>query len=68
VCCNLVKEDEKNKNIGILSMAKKTLGPGPALGSGFVYVFIHYALLVAYMAEAGGVLTDVVNFPKWTGK
>ena len=67
VCCNLVKADKANENIGILSMAKKTLGPYGAAGAGAVYLFIHYALLVAYIAEAGGILSDTAHMPQWTG-
>ena len=70
VCCNIVKEEKsmKNKNIGILTMAKYTCGPWVALTSGIVYVFIHYSLLVAYIAEAGEILSSAVKLPQWTGR
>lgn len=48
-------------------MVKETLGSTAAVGSGVVYVFIHYALLVAYVAEAGDVLTSSFSLPTWTG-
>ena len=67
VCCNLVKKDPGNANIGILSMAKKTLGPVGAAGAGAVYLFIHYALLVAYIAEAGDIISDSAHLPAWAG-
>ena len=49
-------------------MVRKTLGPEIALGSGFLYVFIHYALLVAYIAEAGDIVTDALTLPQWLGE
>lgn len=57
----------KNKNIGILTLAKYTCGPWVALSSGVVYVFIHYSLLIAYIAEAGDILSSTINLPQWTG-
>lgn len=36
----------------------QALGKGGARFTGLVYVFIHYALLVAYMAQGGGLLND----------
>ena len=49
-------------------MVRLTLGPWVSIFAGFVYVFIHYSLLVAYIAEAGDIISDVVNVPKWIGK
>lgn len=37
---------------------RQALGKGGARFTGLVYVFIHYALLVAYMAQGGGLLND----------
>jgi tyrosine-specific transport protein len=62
-----VQNNKEKENIGLLSMVKETLGPTAAVGSGIVYVFIHYALLVAYVAEAGDVLTSSFSLPTWTG-
>ena len=69
VCCNLIKQDQSvGNNIGILlAMSDKNLGRPGALLSGAVYIFIHYALLVAYIAEAGDVFTDVVGLLQYTG-
>lgn len=36
----------------------QALGKGGARFTGAVYVFIHYSLLVAYMAQGGGLLND----------
>ena len=48
-------------------MVKKTLGPYGAGGAGIVYLFIHYALLVAYIAEAGEIISYTVHWPPWGG-
>jgi len=32
-----------------------------------VYLFIHYALLVAYIAEAGDIISDSAHLPAWAG-
>lgn len=40
---------------------RQALGKGGARFAGFVYVFIHYSLLVAYMAQGGGLLTESFN-------
>lgn len=37
---------------------RQALGKGGARFTGLVYVFIHYSLLVAYMAQGGGLLTE----------
>lgn len=39
----------------------QALGKGGARFTGLVYVFIHYSLLVAYMAQGGGLLTESFN-------
>lgn len=39
----------------------QALGKGGARFTGLVYVFIHYSLLVAYMAQGGGILTEAVQ-------
>ena len=45
----------------VLSMTRLYLGEAGGLLSGAAYVFIHYALLVAYIAQGGGVLGDVLG-------
>lgn len=72
---NLVKEDKKSTDrhttemdsVGILSMTKKTLGSSISTLAGIIYVFLHYALLVAYIAEAGAVASNFFQIPKWVG-
>lgn len=39
----------------------QALGKWGARFTGLVYVFIHYSLLVAYMAQGGAVLTEVLR-------
>lgn len=39
----------------------QALGKGGARFTGMVYVFIHYSLLVAYMAQGGGLLSEAFN-------
>ena len=48
-------------------MVGKTLGTYGAAAAGMVYLFIHYALLVAYMAEAGEIISDSAHLPTWCG-
>ncbi|WP_299489727.1 aromatic amino acid transport family protein [Acaryochloris sp. IP29b_bin.137] len=60
-------------NIGLLRMVESTLGPSIANVSGGAYLFLHYALLVAYMAQGGDILASAmahipgVNAPDWAG-
>jgi hypothetical protein len=35
----------------MIGMTQKTLGSGWAAGAGATYLFLHYALLVAYVAQ-----------------
>ena len=67
VCCNLVKRDKSLENIGVLNMVKITVGPYGAAVSGIVYCFISYALLVAYIAEAGEIIAQSAQLPSWGG-
>lgn len=67
VSCNLVKTDAKFVNAGILAMSKHLLGEKMAAVTGLFYLFIHYALLVAYIAEAGGIITDTLHINKLLG-
>jgi len=67
IATNLVKEDGSNKGAGILTMANKLLGRAGALPAGGAYLFIHYALLIAYIAGAGEIITQVFSLPKELG-
>jgi tyrosine-specific transport protein len=61
VSCNLVAKDPVYKNSGILALTRNILGAKEATVSGLVYVFIHYALLIAYIAEAGDIINQSFN-------
>jgi len=60
-------------NVGLLSMVESTLGQSVAKGAGGAYVFLHYALLVAYMAQGGEIIASAlahnpwVSLPEWLG-
>lgn len=43
-------------DIGLLATIRQNLGNGGAIAAGSVYIFIHYALLVAYIARGGDIL------------
>lgn len=68
VSCNYrAKNSTGSTNNGILGLTKKILGSKEATIAGSVYVFIHYALLTAYIAEAGEVLNQSFNLPTYLG-
>lgn len=48
---------------GIVAMLDKTLGFNAKAIGGLLYVFLHYSLLVAYIAEAGEVLNETILLP-----
>merc|ERR1711871_613813 len=45
--------------LSLLSMTKTYLGDIGSKTAGFAYIFIHYALLVAYIAQGGDVLSGI---------
>jgi tyrosine-specific transport protein len=65
VSCQLARKNNYKTTSGILKMISQTLGKGGAVVGGLVYIFIHYALLVAYMAEGGGMLSSLTSAPAW---
>ena len=58
-----------SQQIGIISMVGQTLGNKAQVFSSIIYVFIHYSLLIAYIAEAGGILTNTLHLSAyaWSG-
>jgi tyrosine-specific transport protein len=60
---------------GLLAMAESTLGKIAAKFAGGAYLFLHYALLVAYITQGGEVLRSLLakfwgvelNLPIWAG-
>ncbi|CAA6662190.1 unnamed protein product [Spirodela intermedia] len=53
--------------VSLVSMAMRTLGKvGVQVACGS-YIFIHYALLVAYVARTSDILTNILGIPLWEG-
>lgn len=50
---------------GRSSMARRTLGDAGATAVAIVYACLHYTLLVAYIAKAGGTLHEASGLPLW---
>lgn len=48
-------------NAGLLAMIEHSLGRVGASVAGAAYLFLHYALLVAYIAQGGGILLSVLE-------
>ncbi|URE26801.1 Tryptophan/tyrosine permease family [Musa troglodytarum] len=51
--------------IYMVSMAMRTLGKFGVQAACWSYIFIHYALLVAYVARSSEILTNTFNIPLW---
>ncbi|GFP94243.1 tyrosine-specific transport protein [Phtheirospermum japonicum] len=49
--------------VSLVSMAKRTLGNTGVQVACWSYIFIHYALLVAYVARSSDILTNFVGIP-----
>jgi tyrosine-specific transport protein len=66
---------EGRLSVGLLAMAESTLGKIGARVAGGAYLFLHYALLVAYVAQGGEILISALakvwgipnNLPGWVG-
>jgi tyrosine-specific transport protein len=62
-------------SIGFLAIVEKTLGKVGARIAGAVYLFMHYALLVAYITQGGNILISALTkigilptlVPNWVG-
>ncbi len=53
--------DHPQKTPGLLSMIARILGQPGAIITGVAYLFLHYALLVAYVAEGGEILLSALR-------
>lgn len=53
--------------VSLVSMAMRTLGRRGVLAACVSYLFIHYALLVAYIARSSDILTSTLGIPQWFG-
>ncbi|KAK1587074.1 hypothetical protein Q3G72_009247 [Acer saccharum] len=51
--------------VSLVSMAKKTLGTVGVQIACWSYIFIHYALLVAYVARSSDILANFLGIPLW---
>ncbi|KAF7119633.1 hypothetical protein RHSIM_Rhsim13G0203000 [Rhododendron simsii] len=51
--------------VSLVSMARRTLGTAGVQIACWSYIFIHYALLVAYVARSSDILTDFLGIPLW---
>jgi tyrosine-specific transport protein len=68
IATNLRKEENVNsRSLGILAMTDKILGKAGSVPAGSAYLLIHYALLVAYIAGAGAVVSEVCGLPQAAG-
>ena len=67
ISTNLAKSSPSDQGLGILAMTERLLGKAGALPAGTAYVFIHFALLVAYIAGAGDVLSKAFHLPQLAG-
>ncbi|MGM3308273.1 amino acid permease [Anabaena sp. WFMT] len=62
-------------NLGFLAIVEKTLGKVGARVAGATYLFMHYALLVAYISKGGDILASALTkiaglenlLPNWAG-
>jgi tyrosine-specific transport protein len=61
------------EDISIVTMASRTLGPVGKAVSWFVFLFLFYSLMVAYVAASGSLVTDFIqqltsfSWPSWVG-
>ncbi|XP_050237776.1 uncharacterized protein LOC126687302 [Mercurialis annua] len=51
--------------VSLVSMARRTLGTVGVQVACWSYIFIHYALLVAYVARSSDILTNFLGIPLW---
>ncbi|CAN4119072.1 unnamed protein product [Withania somnifera] len=51
--------------VSLVSMARRTLGNTGVQVACWSYIFIHYALLVAYVARSSDILTTFSGIPLW---
>ncbi|HIK05836.1 MAG TPA: tyrosine transporter [Trichormus sp. M33_DOE_039] len=66
---------EGRLSVGLLAMVENTLGKLGARIAGSAYLFLHYALLVAYVAQGGEILISALtkvsgishHWPGWVG-
>jgi tyrosine-specific transport protein len=67
ITCNIAMRDSDAKDFGIISITERIFGLNTARCIGLLYVAFHYTLLIAYIAEAGGILSEVAGIPRPAG-
>lgn len=53
--------------VSLVSMTERTLGTTGTRVATAAYIFLHYALLVAYISKGGGVVANLLHSPEWLG-
>ncbi|XP_057479647.1 uncharacterized protein LOC130766932 [Actinidia eriantha] len=51
--------------VSLVSMARRTIGTAGVQIACWSYIFIHYALLVAYVARSSDIMTSFLGIPLW---
>jgi len=67
VTCNIARLDTSMNTFGLISITERLFGKYAAQILGVFYVLFHYTLLIAYIAEAGGILSAVTHMPTFLG-
>jgi tyrosine-specific transport protein len=67
ITCNIAQSGCGATDFGILSITEHVFGLNSARGIGFAYAVFHYTLLIAYIAEAGSILSSVCQLPDLLG-
>lgn len=60
-----VRQQQNSEAPGLLATIAHLLGQGGAIAAGILYVFMHYALLVAYTARGGDILAMAARNLAW---
>lgn len=60
---NTMCEVGAGSGVSINYMAGRTLGPAGAAATSAAYVFLHYALLVAYISKAAAIVSEASGLP-----
>ena len=67
VTCNIAAQDKQSTDFGIISVTQRLFGTNWARSIGLIFVVFHYTLLIAYNAEAGKIITQVIHIPVFLG-
>ena len=67
VACNIAMRDSTTSDFGLISITERLYGKRSAQVLGILYMLFHYTLLIAYIAEAGGILSTITGMPQMLG-